>query len=411
MGTSSHDKTRHGGGPPERTRDEFVDAHAGSSVGDDALAAPQLPIGTILGGRYRIDGYIGAGGMGTVYRAHDANVSRTVALKVITEGNADDKMIERFRREGRLAAAARNPNIVEIYDLGEIDGSWYMTMELLDGMNLREAMETKGTYTPVEIIPILDQLLAGLETPHRLKLVHRDLKPENVFLARGADGKITVKLLDFGVVKVVDVTAEQQLTTTGTIVGSPKYMPPEQAMARPVDARSDLYAVGCITYAMICGQPPFTDRSIVKLLMLHAMVPPLPPSQSVPDLPAAPQLDAFVLRALEKSPSARYQSAEEMREALSALATALARPDAAADPIVLPEPRAPEAVVIAATQPDVPAAVRENRPPALADATPTTAEILPPQEHGTAPARGRAWLLVALVLLILGCLGLLLARP
>ena len=163
-------------------------------------------------------------------------------------------------------------------------------------------------------------ILDALDTAHAHQIVHRDLKPENVFLDLPEAGPEVVKVLDFGVAKVVGMSAQDQLTRSGTVVGTPEFMSPEQATGTRVDARSDLYAVGCIAYAMLCGRPPFVDNWPMRVVMKQAFEPHAPPSRVRPTLPNAACVDAFVARALEKEPERRYQTAAEMRTALEGLA-------------------------------------------------------------------------------------------
>jgi serine/threonine protein kinase len=168
-------------------------------------------------------------------------------------------------------------------------------------------------------VPVLRSVLDALEAAHRHMVVHRDLKPANVFLA-GAPDAMTVKVLDFGVAKFVGLSAEEQLTRSGTVIGTPEFMSPEQAMGKAADPRSDLYAVGCIAYAMLCGRPPFVDNLPLRVVMKQAFEPPPRPSQLRPDLEHAAAIDGFIARAIEKKAAERYQSAAEMRDALLALA-------------------------------------------------------------------------------------------
>ncbi|HUS67107.1 MAG TPA: serine/threonine-protein kinase [Kofleriaceae bacterium] len=299
-----------------------------------------LPLapGTILAGKYRIARSIGAGGMGIVYAASHVDLGTQVALKVIArQHSSDEEMVERFRREARMASQARHPHIVDVLDLGCADGQWYLAMEMLDGLDLFDAIVLQRGYQPAELIAVLDPVLSALETAHGLGLVHRDLKPENIFLAHGPNREVVVKLLDFGVVKVIDEGAQSQLTRTGSVIGTPEYMAPEQATGGKVDARADLYAVGCVAYAMLCGAPPFVDKSVLRVLTAHVTTPPEPPSWVRPNLPFAALVDAFVLRALEKDPARRFATAAEMRLALSDLARAVGAPDATTRPIRLPE--------------------------------------------------------------------------
>ena len=280
-----------------------------------------LPPGSVLGQRYRLDRQIGSGSMGVVYAAHDLSRDRPVALKMIDRSHtADATMVARFQREGRIVSDLRHPNIVEVFDVGEIDGDWVMTMELLDGTNLADAIEATTAYTPSSAIPILRGVLDALEIAHARQIVHRDIKPQNIFLARNGGGAATVKVLDFGVAKVVGLTAEDQLTRSGTILGTPEFMAPEQATGKGADHRSDLYAVACVAYAMLCGRPPFVDNWPMRIVMKQAFEPPAPPSRLRPELARAPEIDRVMARALEKNPEDRYQSAGEMRAAIEALA-------------------------------------------------------------------------------------------
>jgi len=280
-----------------------------------------LDIGSVVGGRYRVDGCLGSGGMGTVYSAVDLSSGRPLALKIIRREHTEDPtMVARFRREGRLVSAIRHPNIVEVFALDEADGSWFIAMELLDGVNLATAMAGRGVYGLEEARPIVLGILDALEIAHGQQIVHRDIRPENVFLVpRGGQAPL-VKVLDFGVAKVVGLTGEEQLTRSGTVLGTPEFMAPEQAVGTSVDHRSDLYSVGCVAYAMLCGRPPFVDNWPLRVIMKQAFEAPVPPSRVRPDMPAAAAVDRFLGRALEKKPAERYQSASEMRAALRALA-------------------------------------------------------------------------------------------
>ena len=282
-----------------------------------------LAAGHLLGPRYRIERHIGSGAMGQVYAARELGSSKAVAIKVISEEHTTDAtMVARFRREGRVMAETRHPNIVEVVDLDVAEGRWFLAMELLDGINLAQAIAQKPRFEPEEIVPVLRAVLDALGAAHGREIVHRDLKPENIFLVGPPNGAFQVKVLDFGVARVVDESAEEQLTRSGTIIGTPEFMSPEQAMGRKADARSDLYAVGCIAYTMLCGRPPFLDNWPMRVIMKQAFEPHVPPSRVRTDLSAGggDVIDRFVARALAKKPEERFQSAAEMREALDSLA-------------------------------------------------------------------------------------------
>jgi eukaryotic-like serine/threonine-protein kinase len=288
-------------------------------MGALTAAERSFPPGFVLGQRYRIDRQIGSGSMGTVYAASGIADARPVALKVIHDEHASDPaLVARFKREGRLISETRHPNIVEVVDLDQADGRWFLAMELLQGMNLADDLEMRKTYEPKEMVPVLRSVLDALEAAHQRQVVHRDLKPANVFLS-GSPPAMTVKVLDFGIAKVVGRSAHEQLTRSGTVIGTPEFMSPEQALGTEVDARSDLYAVGCIAYTMLCGRPPFVDNWPLRVVMKQAFEVPTLPSWVRPDLAGAGGIDDFVARALAKKPAERFQSASEMRLALQAL--------------------------------------------------------------------------------------------
>ncbi len=284
--------------------------------------ADPLPLGTIVGGRYQLDRCLGSGGMGTVYAAHTLNDGRPLALKVIRREHTEDPtMLARFQREGRLIAKIRHPNIVEVLELDEDDGAWFIAMELLEGKDLAAAMTNKGVYSLTEAGPVLLGILDALDVAHAEQIVHRDVKPGNIFLVDGAAVQ-QVKLLDFGVAKVVTESAQEQLTRSGVVLGTPEYMAPEQAVGTGVDHRSDLYSVGCVAYAMICGRPPFVDNWPLRVVMKQAFEPHVPPSRLRPDALFGDAIDRFIGQALAKKPSDRYQSANAMRADLTALLNA-----------------------------------------------------------------------------------------
>jgi eukaryotic-like serine/threonine-protein kinase len=281
-----------------------------------------LPTGFLLGERYRIERHLGSGAMGKVYAALQLSSGRLVALKIMNgEHMADSRSVARFQREGQVMARLRHPNIVEIVDQGQADDRWFLAMELLRGENLADALAERQTYELPDAVAVLGAILDALDAAHAHQIVHRDLKPENVFLDLPEAGLPVVKVLDFGVAKVVGMSAQDQLTRSGTVVGTPEFMSPEQATGTKVDARSDLYAVGCIAYAMLCGRPPFVDNWPMKVVMKQAFEAHTPPSRVRPTLPLAARVDAFVGRALEKAPEQRYQTAAEMRSALKTLAS------------------------------------------------------------------------------------------
>lgn len=280
---------------------------------------------TTFAGRYRLEELLGTGGMARVMAATDEVLGRRVAVKIVQPSlSADPVVRERLLREARAAASLSHPNAVAVYDTGEEDGTPYIVMELVDGPTLTEVLLERGPLSADEAVGIADDLLAALGAAHDRGLVHRDVKPGNVLLTPTAGAK----LADFGIAKGLQEAA-QSLTATGTVIGTPRYLAPEQASGEGATTRSDLYAVGVLLYEMLSGGAPFTKGTPVAVALAHQReaVPPL--IDAVPGL--APWLAAIVHRALEKDPDRRFDSAAQMREAL-------ARPDAAQRTMAAPAP-------------------------------------------------------------------------
>jgi eukaryotic-like serine/threonine-protein kinase len=261
-----------------------------------------------LADRYELAGVIGRGGMGTVYRATDLVLDRTVAVKVLpaelAEGDASH--VERFQREARAAASLAHPGVVAVYDTGEDDATRFIVMECVNGRSLSELLREDAPLDPERAVGIAAHVADALAAAHAAGIVHRDIKPGNVMIAD--DG--AVKVLDFGLARARDATAlTQSMTVLGT-AGSP-----EQALGKRADERSDVYSLGCLLYALLTGRPPFTGESAAAILNQHVNGRPRPPSALNRRIP--PALDAIVLQMLSKSPAARPQSATEVRERLS----------------------------------------------------------------------------------------------
>jgi serine/threonine-protein kinase len=262
----------------------------------------QFEQGQVIAGRYRVLRRLGAGGMADVYLAEDSTLGRRVAVKVLLQRYAGDgQFVERFRREAQAAARINHPNIVNIYDWGPVDGTYYIVMEYVEGETLKDHIRREGRYAPGEAVRIALELLAAVQVAHAAHIVHRDIKSQNILL----DPAGTVKVTDFGIAKADD----SQMTEAGSILGTAQYLAPEQAKGEPVDERSDLYSVGVVFYEMLTGSLPFRGDSAVTVALKHVNEQPPEPAELVPGLPYS--LNQIVLKALAKSPDQRYRTAAE----------------------------------------------------------------------------------------------------
>lgn len=284
--------------------------------------------GQLIENKYRIGRVIGQGGMGAVYEAEAVLLHRRVAIKVQSFSHAgvaqtSGEMAMRFQLEAQAAGRIGSRHIVDVIDLGRLEsGEHFMVMEYLDGQSLRDRIDVRGAMTAQETYPIALQLLVGLSAAHAAGIVHRDLKPENVFLVRQADGSDFVKILDFGISKFNDIRGGQgsfSLTRTGALMGTPRYLSPEQATGgKGVDQRTDIYMVGVILYECLTGSIPYEANTFNELLFQIVQDRPRPIRERVPG--ADPNFAALVECAMQKDPKLRFQSADEMSEALRAVA-------------------------------------------------------------------------------------------
>ena len=295
-----------------------------------------LEEGTTLADRYRVERSLGRGGMAEVYLAQDLRLERPVALKVLAPAlSSDPSFVARFRREAQAAAGLSHPNIVAVYDWGEALGSYFIAMEYAPGRTLAEVIEAEAPLSAERTAVIGEQVAAALAAAHRNGLVHRDIKPSNVILGEND----AVKVTDFGIAHVVE-EAGTRLTATGTVLGTPVYLSPEQAEGRAVDARSDVYSLGVVLYELATGATPFQGTTSAALAYQHAREPFEPPSVRSPAVPAA--LDSIITESLAKDPDARPASAEQVRRRLAALTDgsqppATAVPEVAATRVAPPE--------------------------------------------------------------------------
>ena len=256
-------------------------------------------VGQLLDGRYRVGGRHARGGMATVYEAHDDRLDRTIALKVMHPGLAEDEeFVSRFIREARSAARLSHPNVVSVYDQGADQGHVYLAMEMVRGRTLRELIREKGNVSPREALEVLEPVLAALGAAHAAGLVHRDVKPENVLLSD--DGR--VKVADFGLARAV-TGATSHTTTSGVVMGTVAYLSPEQVTKGIADPRSDVYAVGILLFEMLTGRKPYDGDTAIQVAYRHVHDDVPPPSSLVPGLPA--ELDHLVSRATNRDPDGR----------------------------------------------------------------------------------------------------------
>lgn len=268
----------------------------------------QIQPGQTLAGRYKIERELGRGGMGAVFLARDTQLGELVALKVISPHlSGDPASAERFRREASAARKVTHPNVIRIYDIGEEQGILFLSMEFFSGMTLMELLVRRGPPPLAEARSILEQIADGLFAVHQAGIVHRDLKPQNVLINEARQ----IKLIDFGLAKSAFFHG---MTATGLILGTPEYMAPEQIRGQAVDARSDVYAFGCVAYHLLCGVPPFRGDSPIAVGFLHCNQAPEPPRRLRPEIPEA--TEAALLKALSKEPSQRFVDMEEMKRAL-----------------------------------------------------------------------------------------------
>jgi serine/threonine-protein kinase len=278
-----------------------------------------------LAGRYRLEEVIGRGGMSTVYRATDSRLGRTVAVKVLLAGLADQDptYVARFEREARAVAALASSAVVAVYDTGVDDGAQFIVMEYVRGRSLAAILRDRQPLGVEEAVRIGERVAGALGAAHAAGIVHRDIKPANVMVTDAG----TVKVLDFGVARMLDATT---ITQAASVLGTAAYMAPERAMGEPGDARADIYSLGCLLYAMLTGRPPFDAALAAALLHQQVNAQPRPPGELREGI--SRELEALVTAMLAKSPQGRPQSALEVRDRLAALAGPRRGPAAGAAP-------------------------------------------------------------------------------
>ncbi len=366
--------------------------------------------GTLLGGRYQLGPVLGRGGMAEVRRAFDIRLSRAVAIKMLRIDLAGDSTFQaRFRREAQAAAGLNHPNIVSVYDTGEqLDPASdvhvpYIVMELVVGHTLRDLLREGRKILPERALELEIGVLDALQYSHQAGIIHRDIKPANVMLTSSGQ----VKVMDFGIARAVADTSAS-MTQTAAVIGTAQYLSPEQARGETVDNRSDVYAAGCLLYELLVGEPPFKGDSPVSVAYQHVREMPVRPS--LIDSLITPEMDAITLKALEKDPDNRYQSAKEMRDDISRLLAGVA----------------PTAQLPVMALPDAPLAATALAPAVERVISPITASTMPQRAFPVSPEspmweprrrRSRAGLIagiVAVVVLLAALIGFLLwwnSRP
>jgi eukaryotic-like serine/threonine-protein kinase len=359
--------------------------------GTGGEAAPRRDSGELAPGtqvgEYVLEGTLGRGGMGTVYAARHPVIGKRVAIKVLASHmSGDPALVRRFVDEARAVNKIGHPNIIDIFAFGQLgDGRHYFVMEYLEGETLGARLST-GPMTVDEARRLLGQVASALEAAHREKIIHRDLKPENIWIARPKHGEPFIKILDFGIAKLLELTEGRNVTETGVVFGTPHFMAPEQCMGQNIDARTDIYALGVILYRVFGGKLPFEGKTFAEVVAQHlAVVPPTPRSRR----PLARGLEGLIMGCLEKDPARRPQSAAEVGRRLTE-ALAQAPGDELTPEPMLPTMTAPR-----------PADPEGTKPGYVTSSAAAQAAIEPP---GPTPVRrlGRPLLVLAVAAAIVG---------
>jgi HAMP domain-containing protein len=280
------------------------------ATGGDALRP-----GTLFANRYEVTELLGAGGMGVVYRAFDRELGEVIAIKTLRpEAIAGDGVaLERFKQEIRLARKITHRNVVRTYDLGEVNGTYYLTMEYVEGTSLKQLVSSRGRLPATVTLTIGKQLCRAMEVAHEQGIIHRDIKPQNIVV----DAAGFLKVMDFGIARLVAARGEKGLTAEGASIGTPDYMSPEQLSGMELDPRSDIYAAGVVLFECLTGRLPFEATTMYALIAQHLEKPAPDPRALTPDVPEA--LARIVLKAMAKEPADRYQSATALHDALAAV--------------------------------------------------------------------------------------------
>src|SRR5438445_6238107 len=280
----------------------------------------------VLSGRYELGNVLGRGGMAEVYVGTDRVLGRRIAVKILADRFAkDSSFVARFRREAQSAAALNHPNVVSVFDTGSDDGTHFIVMEYVQGKTLSQVLRDGSALMPERAVEITEGVAEALAFAHQAGIVHRDVKPGNIMLTPAGD----VKVMDFGIARA---TTSESLTQTATVLGTATYFSPEQAQGESVDARSDIYSLGCVLYEMLTAHPPFAGDTPVAVAYKHVKEEAAAPGRLNADVP--PALDAIVMKYLAKNPANRYQSVDELLQDLRRFEAGL---PVAATPLLAPE--------------------------------------------------------------------------
>ena len=359
----------------------------------------------VIADRYELGASIGSGGMSEVFAATDLLIGREVAVKMLRTDLAKDvNFRERFRREAQNAGKLSHPSIVAVFDTGEVDRDGisvpYIVMERVHGRDLRDIVREDGTYSPSQAATIMIPVCHALQSSHEAGIIHRDVKPANIMINNTGG----VKVMDFGIARALD-DSTSAMTQTAAVIGTAQYLSPEQARGKPADARSDVYAAGCVLYELVTGRPPFEGESPFAVAYQHVQEEPTPPSEYISDLSptAALNVDAVVLTAMAKHPADRYQTAAEMAADLELLSRNAVSRAARAH---VEKPDEPETVVVPqrlSTPPPPPTTAM----PAATAAAPAAAPAAVGSRPAAAqqPKRGSRALTVLAIVLTLGVIG------
>ena len=306
---------------PTRSSDSTIGLSGGTTSGTLPGGDANLTIGTMFAGRYKVLETLGRGGMGVVFRAKDNQLDEVVALKTLRSDvlSQDPTLLQRFKLEIKLARKITHKNVLRTHDFGESDGTPYISMEYLEGVTLKDLQKRKGALPLSVGLQIAKQMCHGLAAAHAQGVVHRDIKPQNMLIIPETGD---LKIMDFGIATVSNVKdeskpADSAITGAGVVLGTPDYLPPELGHGQQADFRSDIYCMGVVLFELFCGRLPFPGESPIQIVVHHMQTPPPKPRSIKPNLPV--ELEAVILKCLEKERDARYQTVEALTDALNAI--------------------------------------------------------------------------------------------